>query len=472
MWDRVLIANPDELDYPLPILPHAIPEDSEDIVDLVNGEYDTESDTYDPLLDCLQAHLSADRTDSFPGARVWATHTKGKRAMLGGRKPDFTITVGGISEPDPHSIIVIWEAKGITDDITKGSCGQLYTYIKLLSERQRQRQVFVGVISNLKNSIVVTIKRDGNRLHCRPYLPAKLGHVITYLRDVVLKNDAHHPYIPAFSIELGDIKARLGNPALRDIALFSTPKAIHTTFTIGRWVNPEFDPKENKLIVVKRRVACNDTRPERPVEQEISMLRLIYSLGGHTSIAHLVFSCDTTDEFGMIPYGVPIKPGSDVMSWPTILENILDGLHWLHDHDIIHRDLRWDNIIWCTDHAVIIDYGEALHLATAMQEPQLYSGGYACVPRALIGRFNVAYVPRAQDDCFAFVQLVLTLLWPAQWGALRSANLAVHNSYEALRVEAFWRQLETTELWKPYMMAAENKDYKKLAEMVNFCAYC
>lgn len=467
-----MLANPNELEYPLPTLPDPIPEDADDVVDLVNGVYEDEPDTYGPLLDFLQKHLYAKRTDSFPGVQVWPTHTTGKRSMLGGRKPDFTITVGGTSHPDPHSIILIWEAKAVTDTISKGSCGQLYTYIKLLSERQRHRNVFVGVLSNLTDSIVVVMTRDGNRLRCRPYLPAKLGHVITYLRDVVLKNDAHHPYIPAFSIDLGDIKARLGNPAMRDIAVFATPKAVHTTFAVNRWVNPKFTAKASKVIVVKRRVSENDTRPERPVTQEIAILRLIATLNGHRNIAQLVFSCNSTEEFGMLPYGIPIKPGSDVMPWPTILVDILHGLEWLHDRDIIHRDLRWDNIIWDTDHAVIIDFGEAIHLAAVQQEPQFYAGGFVCVPRALIGRFDAEYVPRAQDDCFAFVQLVLTLLWPERWSALCSANVAVRNSYEAVRVTAFWKKLETTALWMPYVEAAESRDYKKLAGMVDFCAYC
>lgn len=467
-----MLANPDDLDYPLPRVPNAIPEDADDVVDLVNGVYDDESETYEPLINFLQTHLSAKRTDSFPGVHIWPTHTTGKRSMLGGRKPDFTITVGGTSHPDPHSIILIWEAKAVTDPISKASCGQLYTYIKLLSERQRNRQVFVGVLSNLTDSIVVVMTREGSRLRCRPYLPAKLGHVTSYLRDVVLKDDAQLPYVPAFSFDLGEIKARLGNPALRDIALFATPKNLHSTFAVNRWVNPKFIAKENKVIVVKRRVTGNDARPERPVTQEITMLRLIDDLNGHQNIAQLVFSCNTTDEFGMLPYGVPVKPGSDMMPWPTILVNILDGLQWLHDRDIIHRDLRWDNIIWNTDHAVIIDFGEAIHLSAVPQQPQFYAGGFVCVPRALIGRFDAEYVPRAQDDCFAFVQLVLTLLWPERWSALCSANLAVRNSYEAVRVEAFWRKLETTPLWMPYVDAAERRNYKALAGMVDLCAYC
>lgn len=83
-WDRVLRANPNELDYPLPILPNAIPEDADDVVDLVNGLYDDEPDTCAPLIAFLQKHLSAQRTDTFPGVQVWRTHTTGKRSILGG----------------------------------------------------------------------------------------------------------------------------------------------------------------------------------------------------------------------------------------------------------------------------------------------------------------------------------------------------------------------------------------------------
>jgi len=28
-----------------------------------------------------------------------------------------------------------------------------------------------------------------------------------------------------------------------------------------------------------------------------------------------------------------------------IIQDVLQGLKWLHDHDYVHRDIRWDNII-------------------------------------------------------------------------------------------------------------------------------
>lgn len=61
----------------------------------------------------------------------------------------------------------------------------------------------------------------------------------------------------------------------------------------------------------------------------------------------------------------------------------------------------------------------------------------------LIGNMQQKYIPRAAADLMAFVQMLNMLLWPGPWQEVASPKVAEPNSYEALKLEAFWTKLET-----------------------------
>ena len=44
----------------------------------------------------------------------------------------------------------------------------------------------------------------------------------------------------------------------------------------------------------------------------------------------------------------------------TIFSNVLDGIEWLHRHNIAHGDIREDNIMWTGNDAIIVDFGAGL----------------------------------------------------------------------------------------------------------------
>lgn len=476
-WDRVYKEDTANHNLVLPLPPHQVTEAA--VASVLNQDYGTEAETYPPLIKCLRKHLQKGRTKSSVGAKVWETHGKGFE-NLEGRKPDFSITTGGLRMFDRYSIIAIWEAKAYKNDLNKDGLGQLYSYLKLLSVTQPDRLKFVGVLSNLRQNQVVTLtkvpaktKDTAPTFICKSYRPIELGAVITYLRDSILPDPEFHPQVTPFSYDLGEITRRLGNPAFNLVAAFEVPKRFTRAFNKGRWINPSVKGCSStfETMVVKRSLPEINDRAERPVASEIEILRYIHDENGHPNLPEIIFHDNLNhNEFGMRPFGAPIKPGVGTMRWDIIITDVLNALEWLHKRHIIHRDVRWDNVIWDTNHAVLIDLGASVQL-TDDDTTYGYSGGYICCPRRLIGNMQEKYLPRPADDCLAFVQMFNMLLWPGPWQGVASPKVAEPNSYEAQKLEAFWMKLETSPQWKPYVKAAERTHYKTLAKLRDWCMY-
>lgn len=131
----------------------------------------------------------------------------------------------------------------------------------------------------------------------------------------------------------------------------------------------------------------------------------------------------------MRPFGVPIKPSVGALRWDSIMD-VLNALEWLQDHQIIHHDIRWDNVILDTNRAVFNDHGAAVQF-TDDDTKYGYPGVYICCPRRLIRNMQQKYIPRAADNLMAFVHMFKMLLWPGPWQGVTTPKVAVPNSYEA-----------------------------------------
>lgn len=425
----------------------------------------------------LNRHLVLPRTTTSPGGKVWATHCKGSNG-LDGRKPDFTISIGGIQSLDVHSVIAVWEAKAPKTDIDKSDRGQLYGYLKLLSTKQPLRDSFIGVLSNLRQNIVMTLVKEPTstfpefKYVVKSYRSVCLGQVISYLRDCVLPNEIYHPRVTGFSHDLGDMTARLGNPLLSAVAEFPVLGPISgSNFSTGRWVNPSFRALAKDSMVVKRTLPACGKRSCRPVDVEINALRKILIETRPPTLPTILFHSDNLDEFGITPCGHPVLPGESMLPWDQILTDVLGALKWLHEQHIIHRDVRWDNVIWDTTHAVLIDLGASAYVPPEELDEHFYCGGYICCPRELIGNFDDEYLPQRKDDCAAFVLMVNMLLWPGRWTDVASHRVATYHSSEADRLTRFWEKLEASRMWGRFVRAADVADYDTLAEMAGWCVY-
>lgn len=112
-------------------------------------EYSSESGTYPALQATLTRHLNEVCTGGPAATKIWPTHNKANIG-LDGRRPDFAVSIGGIGSLDVHSVIMPWEAKLGKADLDNDGRGQLYSYLKLLSDKQTQRNACVGVLSSLR----------------------------------------------------------------------------------------------------------------------------------------------------------------------------------------------------------------------------------------------------------------------------------------------------------------------------------
>lgn len=467
LWNQVLNDKNTESDEILPLIPVEQRVTDAETATVVNGTYEDEYAMYPPMLSTLAAHLTSARTNTHPGSLVWDTHTK---RNLEKRSPDLTITTQDVPDADAHSIIAVWEVKHGT--LIKRDYGQLYGYLQLLGRIQPYRRNFVGVLSNMSKNIVIHYRSplgdDPNA--CKVYQSVSMAYAISYLREFILRDHSYQPATPSFPMYLGTMYCRLGNPLVNVIAAFEAPKDLQDPgFRKGKWINPIVDV--TKYMVVKRTLPATCDHAERSVENEITMLRFITRAKEHPYfLPKLVYHTKDYQEFGITPHGCPIRAGNAGINWPTALSDIIGALKWLHEHRIIHRDVRLDNVIWDGRHAILIDLGESIFITEDM-EPVIYGGGYICCPPSLIGNFRKPYIPHPADDCHAFIQLISMLLWPAFWVGIKSKNVASAHAKEAQKLTRFWGSIASSSYFSVYLEAAKEAKYEVLIRMVELCVY-
>lgn len=484
---------------PLPRLPPMFQISDAEIKSFFPGPYNQEPQLYSPVLRCLQKYLDTPRTDSKAGAKVWATHSI--KSGFRGRRPDFTITVGGVASADPSSVIAPFEVK--YSNASDKDFGQLYGYMKQVTQKQPQRRSFVGILYSPDSTFVLTVTRNKQDWGYDLSSKVTLAQAIGYVNYIVIPGEDYSPGFPIFSLDLGSALTRLGNPAFCAVATFQPPGGFEDPPSGTRWVDaPALHDvtRVEQVIVVKRTMeSTGPKRPQRPVRDEIEILLQIHKLRqhstraehqGHRYLPQLIFHSLDFQELGILPYGTAIDPGNSIFKWPTILKDVLSALEWLHNHEIVHRDVRWDNVIYHEDRAILIDLGAAVCLeypsnnddnsqqvTESMENEetedfwggQFYSGGLICCPERVIGNFLDLYCPQPSDDCRSFVQMVNTLLWPKFWEGLRSEQVKDKDSHLAVGLVKFWEDLRVSRVWGRYVKAADELDYPVLAEIVELC---
>ncbi|KAA8896356.1 hypothetical protein FN846DRAFT_755887, partial [Sphaerosporella brunnea] len=101
------------------------------------------------------------------------------------------------------------------------------------------------------------------------------------------------------------------------------------------------------------------------LQSEIDILQKI----GHNappSLPQLVYYTKDHLEYGMLPVGAPANP-ADLTRPPflarRVLQDALQALEWLHEHKIVHRDVRWDNIVVVNQcRGVLVGLGSAIEV--------------------------------------------------------------------------------------------------------------
>lgn len=478
-WEKVKVANGTTLNSVVPECHDPRLTDRASAT-TVKRKYSCEADMYTPVTAFVAKHLTSPRKPNHPGIMVVDTHA---RYYLDGQAPDITLTVQDLANVDSASVVAIIELKPPTVTPMASECfGQVYDYLRKLSSAQPNRRKIVGMLSNLRqNHIIIHESRNQDTVRIVHYASVSFAKALRFLKEMILKDASTLPSIPSFSFDLGLLESRLGNPVFSVIGVFTySPKLVSHL----RWVTP--DPvRPGVKIVVKRtsfappphprqsvaqsltsaRAPATPTR--RPVAHEITILQAIR--GAANVCPHLpkliYFSLDM-DEFGITPRGMPVN--LHTIGQPRarkLLDDILVALEWLHNEKIIHRDVRWDNIV--TDAAgngILIDFGAAVIDNGCLQE---YAGGIVCAPSRVIGDFDRHYKPSAADDCVAWVLLLNALLSPMRWAGMRSDEITKKGSMEQKRMQTLWQTLESSREWGPGLKAAKNKQYSVMKGMLD-----
>lgn len=467
-----MIDRNNSMDEDLPLMQNVISD--EEVDDLAITRYVKEPAMYRRVQECFHDQLKSTMTDHHPGSQVFDTHLTD---LIMGLKPDISIVTESRTTPSVDGLIAVIELK--VGAFTKGAFGQLYDYLKGIQTLQPNRRLIVGLLSNLhENQFVVLDSNSNRRTRCLRYKSVSLKVALTYLRDVVIPDSMCHPPASVFAPALGPMQGQLGNPAFSIVGVFTvTPKICSSEFRDGRWVHPTLDFPIGSQMVVKRTTpgvhgTAYLSRAPRTVINEIEILLTISGkpkdqvIEGWRYLPSIVYHTLDFQEFGILPRGIGLHAADSHTDWAKVLCDVLDALRWLHSHDIIHRDVRLDNIVWNIDHAVLIDLGTAVDLN--YNDKVNFNGGYVCCPPRLLGDLQCVYTPSAADDCLAVVLLVNTILFPSRWESFRSEKLEMPGSPETLGLERFWASMQSSAIWGPFFRAAAGADYDGLKRMSQF----
>lgn len=471
-WEAVLIDRNNSMDNELPFVENLISDD--ELNNLAVTKYVKESGMYTRIRECFNNHLKTPMSDDHPGSQVFDTHHS---ELISGLKPDMSIVTASRTTATASCLIAVVELKA--GKLTKDAFGQLYDYLKGIQKLQPNRRLIVGLLSNLEeNRFVMLDTGPSRRTRCIRYNSVSLRIAMTYLRDVIITDSICHPPASVFVPSLGPMEEQLGNPAFSILGVFKIPARIKTTeFREGRWVIPWDEIPDGDQMVVKRTTpgvhgSIYQSRAPRTVVNEIEILLKIRvhtkneELTRRNILPDILYHTLDYQEFGIVPRGTPIHASDGHTNWAKVLVDVLDALRWLHNHQIIHRDVRIDNIIWVVDHAVLIDLGTAVDMSSG--DMVNFNGGYICCPPRLLGDLSGIYEPIPADDCLAVVMLVNTILFPSRWECFQSAELEKPGSPETRNMEKFWKSMATSAIWGPFYEAGRNAKYDILRMMDQF----
>lgn len=478
-WQEVMDDDYNRMEELLPTLDNRI--HSSEVTRLAATKYSKEPAMYKRVQQCFAKYLTIPEGTDHQGSQVIDTHNI---QVIQGLKPDLSIVGAARPRATATGIVAAVELKA--GSLTRDSFGQLYCYLKGIQQAQPSRRIVIGLLSNLSENQFLTLERSpGNRTRCLRYQSVTLDVALTFLRDVVVLSPLYHPPTSLFSSDLGRLVMLMGNPTFSTVGEFRIPSCITgPKFRHHRWVDPNFQIRSGEVCMVVKRTTPGvysmsfASRAPRSVRNEIQILRRILDhkdddddLPGAGHLPRILFHGNSFNEFGILPRGHPIHPSNGKTDCAKVVVDVLDALKWLHDIHIIHRDVRLDNIIWDTDHAVLIDLGAAVDMSIKADSPVSFIGGYVCCPPDIIGHLECSYVPRPADDCLAVVLLVNTILFPARWERFRSAELEKPGSPETRILAQFWKNLEVSGVWKQFFVAARGADYSALKKLVEFFVY-
>lgn len=405
---------------------------------------------YEPFVDYLSDFLSEVSPANSRGPfRVFNTV---KNYYLETFAPDITISIPGVAVADAMAMSLFFEMKSLPDpkhpdDSKLGSArnlGQVLEYLLAAARCQHGRQFFAGILSNIHVNIVVVLFRSGKNVHLRQYVGVDLVQVLRFVQ-MALSQPNYQPPQLAFSDGLGPMLKRLGHPTHSIVGQFNFQQRLPPTIP-GPHVRA-------KTMAVKR---PRDTSVDA-LNKEIHFLTRIVCEGGIRSLPRLVYISDDRDEIGIFPVGDSLTAACLTVGFVArqVVRDVVSALKWLHDHNIIHCDVRTDNVLVTADgHGVLIDFDCA---ADALV-PTLYKGGYICAPEEVWNNQQMMYSPHGSHDYLAVILMVNSLLFPHLYKHFHSKDVFTPGSIEVSRLKQLWDDMRASRVWMGWVFAAEHED--------------
>lgn len=410
-----------------------------------NFDFHREEETY--------PHIRALLTNALnQNGKVVSVFDTSRIPYLNGYKPDLSIALPGILEPDSGSIYIIVEIKlgAMKSPTAPGEIqsfgapadfGQLYDYLLAVQYAQPGRRTCVGILSDIDRTYVVTLGMGESGAQVIHYSAETIWGVLAYLHDIALKDRSYMPPDLGFSHDIGHMQRRLGNPRHCIVGEFLVPKGVPGTVMAV------------KRVEIKTR--------------EIYFLEMFKADPHcHPCLPQLVHNLDDL-EYGITPVGMQLHP-TMILNGPQarqVLTDVISAVQWLHKRHIVHRDIRCENIIIKNTHAILIDFDCAYSLHWSV--PTDYRGGYICVPphhlKDMIEQGPAfLYLPSRSDDCFAIVLLAYVLLFPHRFAGFRASKITEPGSSEGPHMISFWNELHKSRLWNAYIALAKQGQVENL----------
>ncbi|KAF8431545.1 hypothetical protein BGX38DRAFT_1263415 [Terfezia claveryi] len=401
---------------------------------------------------------------------------------LARQAPDFSICIPRVTKPHAALIHGIIEVKKRGEDVDVAKhLGQLKDYMLNLmsSQCEKGRMSFWGFLTNMSTNILVEItehRHNGCSIRrITQYPPMEWVEMIQYIHSTCQREGWIPPKLH-FRDSLGPLLELIACNSKWQLGEFKTLQGalLHST--------------KAQCMVVKVSVGI---QAEKSHKHELDVLRHFRKLGNQpTSIIKLVWDPaadgpsrhpESRIEFGLSPRGRPfslaiLRKRSDA---DTMFAEIIDSIFWLHSTArIIHRDIRRDNIIIHEGHPIIIDFDCSYKLnARDQAKITTYAGGLICVPKRVVKRAineidaggdgqvqSMSYTPKKKDDLFAFVILVISMIFPSQFDKFPVERISWRRvGLEQLHgMIKFFEECKRSTGWGKWWALAKNCDYEGL----------
>ncbi|RPB21139.1 hypothetical protein L211DRAFT_840975 [Terfezia boudieri ATCC MYA-4762] len=440
---------------------------------------------YPSVVHLLNTYFSPQTSLGFGKTYVLDTH---ERRYLNALAPDITIQ-RNTSSADRFNVAAVLDLKGTASGPggkldTANNLGQIWDYIMELVECQPGRRVFLAMLTDLKDAIIIkyTIGSTYGQLRRSSQDPGRLVQykrtplaiALTHLYNELTEETANPPTLP-FHPGAGELVHVLQRQSNAIVAVYRSPEGI------------------TQVVKAASKPAWTES-----ISSEINVLQLLQTPGKPKSIPELVYIhnhevAGKLPEFGITPVGqcIHLELFKDPAEFRVCLEDVLQALGWVHERGVVHRDVRTDNVVvyqgWDAENigeidrkwryrGLLIDFDRATKIGIDC----VYEGGYISCPSELLQRARDAshmdldhnneddgdenspfetllYKPRPVHDYLAFILLINTLIFPFPLRWFSYNRIEMVNSAEQKRLVRLWGVLKTSDPWRHMVDLAEQE---------------